>query len=109
MQSGDRLGKRLKNLLTPNEYASAKRTTFNAFYTSPVVTTAMYRAFDRLGVPDDALVLEPGCGAGNFLAAAPRAMRFLGVEQDSISGRLARILYPDQDIRIEGFQKNATT
>lgn len=100
-----RIGEELKTLLSPAEYESAKRTTFNAFYTSPVVTTAMYQAFDRLGVPDDALVLEPGCGAGNFMAAAPSSMRFIGVEQDSISGWLARAMYSQQDIRIESFQK----
>jgi N12 class adenine-specific DNA methylase len=56
------IGEELKSLLTPDEYASAKRTTFNAFYTSPTVISAMHEALTRLGVPDNAVVLEPGCG-----------------------------------------------
>ena len=57
------LGYELKSLLTDEEYASAKRTTFNAFYTSPVVMKAMHEAIGRLGIPANATVLEPGCGA----------------------------------------------
>ena len=94
------LGEELNALLTPDEYASAKRTTFNAFYTSPTVITAMHAALTRLGVPDGALVLEPGCGTGNFLLPG---RRYIGVEQDSISGRIARARHPDQDVRIENF------
>ena len=74
------LGEELKTLLTPEEYASAKRTTFNAFYTSPTVIAAMHEALARLGVPPSATVLEPGCGIGNFMSMAPAAMRFIGVE-----------------------------
>lgn len=98
------LGDELRSLLTPEEYDSAKRTTFNAFYTSPAVIDAMYRAVRRLGVPAEATVLEPGCGAGNFLGRAPDGMRFTGVELDSISGRIARALHPEHDIRIENFR-----
>ena len=58
----------------------------------------------RLGVPPDATVLEPGCGTGNFMAHAPAGQRFIGVELDSISGRIARALHPDADIRIENFR-----
>src|SRR5262249_25893024 len=94
----------LRSLLTPEEYDSAKRTTFNAFYTSGAVIRAMYEALARLGVPSNALVLEPGCGPGRFLYLAPQGMRFIGVELDSISGRIARALYPQQDIRIENFR-----
>jgi hypothetical protein len=65
--SWQQLGEELKSLLTTTEYESAKRTTFNAFYTSPVVITAIHDAIARLGVPADATVLEPGCGIGNFL------------------------------------------
>jgi N12 class adenine-specific DNA methylase/SAM-dependent methyltransferase len=97
------LGEELKSLLTDDEYASARRTTFNAFYTSPVVIAAVYAALARLGVPENALVLEPGCGTGNFLAQAPRVMRFVGVERDSISGRIAKARHPDQNVRIEDF------
>ena len=61
------LGEELKTLLSPEEYDSAKRTTFNAFYTSPTVIAAMHEAIARLGVPSNATVLEPGCGTGNFM------------------------------------------
>jgi N12 class adenine-specific DNA methylase len=97
------IGEELKSLLTPAEYASAKRTTFNAFYTSPTVISAMHEALTRLGVPENAVVLEPGCGPARFLSLAPKGMRFIGVELDSVSGRIARALHPGQDIRIENF------
>ena len=93
------LGEELRTLLAPEEYASARRTTFTAFYTSPLVIRAMHAALAHLGVPRDATVLEPGCGIGNFMALAPATMRFIGVELDSISGRIARVLYPSHDIR----------
>jgi N12 class adenine-specific DNA methylase/SAM-dependent methyltransferase len=98
------LGEELQSLLSPAEYDSAKRTTFNAFYTSSTVIRAMYEALARLGVPPGALVLEPGCGPGRFLYLAPKPMRFIGVELDSISGRIARALHPAADIRIENFR-----
>ena len=98
------LGEELRTLLAPEEYASARRTTFTAFYTSPLVIRAMHAALAHLGVPRDATVLEPGCGIGNFMALAPATMRFIGVELDSISGRIARVLYPGHDIRIEHFR-----
>jgi len=100
----ERLGEELKSLLTPAEYNSAKRTTFNAFYTSPHVIAAIHEAISRLGVPDDATLLEPGCGIGNFMSRGSGRYRFIGVELDSISGRIARALHPDQDIRIESFR-----
>jgi len=98
------MGEELRSLLSPEEYASAKRTTFNAFYTSSTVIRAMFQGLARLGMPDNSLVLEPGCGPGRFPFMAPAAMRFLGVELDSISGRIARALHPNQDIRIENFR-----
>ena len=98
------LGDELKTLLTPAEYDSAKRTTFNAFYTSPTVITSIHEAISRLGVPGTATILEPGCGTGNFMSHGKPGQRFIGVELDSISGRIARALHPGQDIRIEGFQ-----
>ncbi|MFL5340172.1 MAG: DEAD/DEAH box helicase family protein, partial [Gemmataceae bacterium] len=98
------LGEELKSLLTPAEYDSAKHTTFNAFYTSPTVIRAMHEALARLGVPLGAVVLEPGCGIGNFMSHGPEGMRFVGVELDSLSGRIARLLHPGQDIRIENFR-----
>jgi N12 class adenine-specific DNA methylase/predicted RNA methylase len=98
------LGQELQSLLSPAEYDSAKRTTFNAFYTSPLVIDAMHRALARLGVPAGATVLEPGCGTGNFLTRAAEGLRFIGVELDSISGRIARALHSKHDIRIESFR-----
>jgi hypothetical protein len=97
------LGEELSQLLSPAEYESAKRTTFNAFYTSPLVMRAMFEGLSRLGVPADATVLEPGCGTGNFMGQAPAGMRFIGVELDSISGRIAKALHPEEDIRLESF------
>jgi hypothetical protein len=97
------IGTELKDLLTPEEYASAKRTTFNAFYTSPTVINAIHEAIARLGIPAGATALEPGCGTGNFMAYAPKEMRFIGVELDSITGRIARAIHPNQDIRVESF------
>src|SRR5882672_7711018 len=99
------LGDQLQTLLTPEDYASAKRTTFTAFYTSPLVIRAMHEALRRLGVPENATVLEPGCGIGNFMASAPQGMRFIGVELDRVSGRIARALHPAHDIRIEHFRE----
>jgi len=98
------LGEELKTLLTPQEYDSAKRTTFNAFYTSPTVIASMHEAIARLGVPQDATILEPGCGIGNFMGQGRPGNRFIGVEMDSISGRIARAIHPEHDIRIENFR-----
>src|SRR5262249_16440614 len=98
------LGEELKQLLTPEEYDSTKRTTFNAFYTSFTVISAIHDGIRRLGVPTNATVLEPGCGIGNFMTRGGEGMRFIGVEMDLISGRIARALHPSQDIRIENFR-----
>lgn len=98
------LGEELRALLSEKEYESAKRTTFNAFYTSPIVIVAIHQAIARLGVPEGATILEPGCGIGNFMSYAQPATRFIGIELDTISGRIARLLHPGQDIRIEDFR-----
>jgi len=98
------VGEELKSLLTPAEYDSTKRTTFNAFYTSPTVITTIHDAISRLGVPANATILEPGCGTGNFMSYGQPGARFIGVELDSISGRIAKALHPGQDIRIESFR-----
>jgi N12 class adenine-specific DNA methylase len=102
--SWQQIGEELRSLLTDEEYASARRTTFNAFYTSSTVIRAMHEALSRLGVPANALTLEPGCGPGRFMLLAPKEMRFVGVELDSISGRIARLLHPGQDVRTENFR-----
>ena len=98
------VGEELRSLLNPEEYDSARRTTYNAFYTSHIVIDGIHDAITRLGAPSDATILEPGCGVGNFLGRAARGNRFIGVELDSISGRLARAIYPQHDIRIENFR-----
>jgi N12 class adenine-specific DNA methylase/SAM-dependent methyltransferase len=98
------LGRELQSLLSEEDYASAKRTTFNAFYTSPDVIKAMHASLSQLGVPANAMVLEPGCGTGNFLRYAASGNRFIGVELDRTSGRIAKALNPDHDIRIENFR-----
>jgi len=98
------LGRELASLLSREEYDSAKRTTFNAFYTSPEVIRAMHAAIGQLGVPDQATILEPGCGVGNFLTHGKPNQRFIGVEMDSLSGRIATAIHPDHDIRIENFR-----
>jgi N12 class adenine-specific DNA methylase len=98
------LGEELQSLLTPAEYDSAKRTTFNAFYTSPTVIQAIHQGIEQLGVSANATILEPGCGTGNFIRYAAPGSHFIGIEMDSISGRLAKALHPGQDIRIENFR-----
>jgi hypothetical protein len=95
------IGDELKSLLTPEEYDSAKRTTFSQFFTAPVVMDAMHEALAKLGVPSDGQILEPGCGNGRFMTGSHR---YIGVELDSISGRIARLLHPEADIRIENFR-----
>src|SRR5262249_12990323 len=101
------LGEELKSLLTPDEYDSAKRTTFNAFYTSPLVIASIHDAIARLGIPANSTVLEPGCGIATVTTQRPPVLRFLGVGLDPIPGRIAKPLHPGQDIRIENFR--ATT
>ncbi len=98
------IGEELKSLLTPEEYESARRTVFTAFYTSPIVMSSMHEALSRLGVPSSAVILEPGCGSGLFMAHGKPGQRFIGVELDGISGRIARALNPQADIRIENFR-----
>ena len=97
----------LKSLLTDEEYAAARGSTLNAHYTSPVVIRAMYEALDSMGFQDGNM-LEPACGVGNFFGMLPEAMqssKLYGVELDSITGRMARQLYPDARIEITGFEK----
>ena len=97
----------LKSLLTDEEYAAARGSTLNAHYTGPVVIRAMYEALGSMGF-QDGNVLEPACGVGNFFGMLPEEMqssKLYGVELDSITGRMARQLYPDARIEITGFEK----
>ena len=96
----------LKELLTPEEYAAARGSTLNAHYTSPTVIRAIYEAVGRMGF-ETGNILEPSCGVGNFFGMLPEGMRnsrLYGVELDSISGRIARQLYPKADITVAGFE-----
>ena len=96
----------LKELLTPEEYAAARGSTLNAHYTSPTVIRAIYEAVGRMGF-ETGNILEPSCGVGNFFGMLPENMagsKLYGVELDSISGRIARQLYPKADITVAGFE-----
>ena len=96
----------LKGLLTQEEYASARSSTLNAHYTSPTVIKAVYEAVGRMGF-ETGNILEPSCGVGNFFGMLPEEMRnsrLYGVELDSISGRIAKQLYPKADITVAGFE-----
>ena len=101
--------KELSELLTPQEYAQARSTVNDAFYTSPVVIDGIYEALGNFGF-EGGNILEPAMGIGNFFGRMPEAMQansqLYGVEIDSLSGRIAHALYPDADISIQGFEKN---
>ena len=96
----------LKELLTPEEYAAARASTLNAHYTSPTVIRAIYDAVEQMGFRTGN-ILEPSCGVGNFFGMLPESMqgsRLYGVELDSITGRIARQLYPEANITVAGFE-----
>lgn len=98
--------KQLKELLTESEYRAARETVTNAFYTPPEVTSAIYAALAKFGFQKGS-ILEPSAGIGNFFGSLPESMadsRLYGVEKDSISGRIAKQLYPGADIHIKGFE-----
>jgi len=97
----------LKSLLSSEEYASARESTLNAHYTSPVIIKAIYDAIDKMGF-SKGNILEPAMGTGNFFGMLPEKMqesRLYGVELDGITGRIARQLYPKADVKITGFEK----
>jgi len=97
----------LKNLLSDTEYASARESTLNAHYTSPVIIRSIYEALENMGF-EKGNVLEPAMGIGNFFGMLPEKMqesRLYGVELDGITGRIAKQLYPKADIKISGFEK----
>ena len=96
----------LKELLTPEEYEAARASTLNAHYTSPTVIRAIYDTVEQMGFRTGN-ILEPSCGVGNFFGMLPESMagsRLYGVELDSISGRIAKQLYPKADITVAGFE-----
>ena len=97
----------LKSLLSAEEYDSARESTLNAHYTSPVIIEAIYDAMERMGFSKGS-ILEPAMGIGNFFGMLPENMqesRLYGVELDGITGRIARQLYPNADVKITGFEK----
>ena len=97
----------LKNLLTDEEYKNARASTLTAFYTPPVVINSIYKALENIGVKN-ANILEPSCGTGNFFGSIPDSMnesKLYGIEIDSISGRIARQLYQNANIVINGYEK----
>ena len=97
----------LKGLLSEQEYASARESTLNAHYTSPAIIRSIYDALDKMGF-EKGNVLEPAMGIGNFFGMLPEKMqesRLYGVELDGITGRIAKQLYPNADIKITGFEK----
>ena len=97
----------LKEILTDDEYKSARASTLTAFYTPPIVINAIYNALKNMGV-EQANILEPSCGTGNFLGMLPQEMqssKLYGVELDSISGKIAKQLYQKANIKVEGYEK----
>lgn len=96
----------LRSLLTEDEYKAARASVLNSHYTSPVIIKAMYTALGQMGF-EGGKVLEPSMGVGNFFGLLPESMKdsqLTGVELDSISGRIARKLYPNADIKITGYE-----
>ncbi len=96
----------LKGLLSEDEYSAARSSTLNAHYTSPTVIRGIYDAVERMGFRSGN-ILEPSMGVGNFFGMLPEAMqdsRLYGVELDSITGRIAKKLYPQADITVAGFE-----
>lgn len=101
--------KQLRELLTDDEYKAAAESTLNAHYTSPEIIGAMYKALNNFGF-NGGNVLEPAMGVGNFFGCMPESMnndsRLYGVELDSLTGSIAQQLYPQADIRVQGFEKS---
>ena len=97
----------LKELLSTSEYADARETVNTAFYTSPVITQAVYGALEKFGFRKGT-ILEPALGVGHFFGTLPETMqesRLYGVEKDDISGRIAKLLYPKAQIKVRGFEE----
>ena len=97
---------KLKGLLSEDEYAAARSSTLNAHYTSPVVIRSIYDAVEKMGF-QSGNILEPSMGVGNFFGMLPDSMqssRLYGVELDSLTGRIAKKLYPQADITVAGFE-----
>ncbi len=99
----------LKTLLSEEEYISARESTLNAHYTSPEIIQGIYRTLQRIGFTKGNL-LEPSMGIGNFFGMLPETMReshLYGVELDNLTGRIARLLYPEANITVDGYEKTS--
>ena len=97
----------LNNILTPEEYASARESTLTAFYTPPEVSTAIYKVLEQMGFQEGNL-LEPSCGIGNFIGMLPKSMenaKVYGVELDTVSAGIAQQLYQKSSIAAQGFEE----
>ena len=97
----------LKDLLSEEEYTAARASTLNAHYTSPTVVKAIYGTLERMGL-SSGNILEPACGTGNFFGLVPESMagaKLYGVELDGITGRIARQLYQEADITVDGYER----
>ena len=100
----------IERLLTPAQYEAARASTLNAHYTAPAVVSAMYEAVERLGFTGGR-VLEPAVGLGHFFGLMPEAMharsKLTGIELDPVTAGIAAKLYPDADVRAQGFEQTA--
>ena len=97
----------VKGLLTNDEYAAARKSAMSAFYTSPVIIKEIYSKLSDMGFSKGKL-LEPSCGVGNFIGMIPQDMqaKITGIELDSLTGRIAKKLYPEAQIQICGFENS---
>ena len=96
----------LKEILTPDEYSSAQETVLTSFYTPPVIIQSVYKVLENAGLKEGN-ILDPGCGIGNFQGLIPESMKnvkMYGIEQDSVSGRIAKLLYPENQIDITSYE-----
>jgi hypothetical protein len=99
---------KLKEILKPDEWELARASTLNSHYTSPEIIRAIYAGVERLGF-NGGRILEPACGVGHFIGLMPEAIHtqstITGIEIDSITARISKLLYPDADIRHSPFEK----
>ena len=98
----------VKGLLTNDEYAAARKSAMSAFYTSPVIIKEIYSKLSDMGFSKGGKLLEPSCGVGNFIGMIPEDMqaKVTGIELDSLTGRIAKKLYPEAQIQICGFENS---
>ncbi|HEO4149680.1 TPA: DEAD/DEAH box helicase family protein [Streptococcus agalactiae] len=99
----------LKENLSSSEYEAAKESTLTAFYTPKIVIDGVYSTLSEMGFKNGN-ILEPSMGVGNFIGNLPDEMsksKFYGVELDSVSGRIAKLLYPESDVQVKGFEETS--